>query len=135
MDASYVPPSDFQANIIRFMKRNRVSVDDVPQYIRLVEQLRSVYVSNYRTGRGLWDQTQNRGLEGRDLLRLVQDPAGLLTKIKNPGGEIYRTEEKEFFIVARAICGSTSGAGTLGTIATQRNKKKVTKHLKTYTFD
>lgn len=136
MQPTYHLPSDIETIAIRFLNQNRVRVvDQVQEYIRLVEQLRSVYVSQNLKGRGLWDQTQNRRLQGEELLGLVTDPVGLLPEIKNPGGETYRTAEKVFLLVARAVCGSQSGAATLGAIATKRNRKKVCKHLKTYNFD
>ena len=119
----YQPPSDLLAKIQDYMSLNQVRITvRVQDYIELVVELCKQYRLLFVKGRGLWDRAGDRQVGSEEVLRLVRDPENLLTKIQNPGGATYREEERLFLIVARAFCGSLSAAGSLGAVATLRQR-------------
>ena len=132
----YQPHEPLILIIRSYLALNRISLAvRVEHYISLVRELADLYSSHFILGRGLLDENSNRVMKPAQLLQKVRDPNKLLSKITNPGGSTYRVEERIFFVVARAFCGSTSGAGTLGAIATLKKRKKVGKHLQGYKWE
>ena len=118
-----------------FLTLNRIRLAvKVENYISLVTELVGLYSSYNTIGRGLWDESENRKLEDGELLGFLLDPHNLLDKITNPGGSTIRTEERVFLIVARAFCGTVTGAATLGVIAIQRKRPSILKQLGSLKF-
>ena len=111
------------------LRLNDVRIGDVSaeSLIDLVRDYRLAYSQFYRNGLGLQRDGIQMGLVEID--EFVKDPTDLKSRLANPEGGTYSDLELAFLIASKVVCKSKTAARIFGTLATKRNREKVSSRI------